>query len=144
MPEEPSHVPAPTLTLCQQIKHLMEYHAACCAHFRNDPVKLERHRRFLDTATAVHGKLCKKERAPKMTRPILAEVLLYGSEIQLPEAEARKFFKNFEACDWKMNGRTKVANWRARMDLWKEHWIERKTQSSGRGGARKTDFRGGF
>lgn len=144
MPDEPSHVPAPTLTLCQRIKHLLEYHRACVAHFKGDDVKRERHERHVKTCEEVHAKLCKKERAVKEPKPTLPEVLLYASEVELPEAEARKFFQHFEANGWKMTGRTKVANWRARLDLWREHWIERRGQNKGRGGARRTDFTNGF
>lgn len=144
MHDDLPEIPAPKLTLCQQIKELLKYHNACAAHFADNKPRRIQHEAFIATLEQLAEKACKREPKPKDPPPTVYEVLLFASEVSLPESEARKFYHHFEANGWKMNGKAKVKNWRARLQLWKEHWLDRENKP-GRGGAQVTDFSsGGF
>lgn len=139
--DEPA-TPKPKLTLCQRIAVLLRWHEQCVDHFRADSAKRQRHADFAATAKAAHARICKRDTLPTAHIPILAEVLLYASEIRLSETEAHKFFNHFEAAGWKMGGRTKIKNWQARLKNWKADNEERAADK--KGGPSRKKFEEGF
>lgn len=145
MPEHPDDIAPPNLlNLCQQIAVLKRYHENCVAHFSDGEAKDEkkklRHSEFVKTLAAVTQRVCKRAKVKPIETPALASVLLFASEIGLPEDQAKKFFYHFESNGWQIGGRTKVKNWEARMRLWKEEYLSRQSK----GGPPKKDFNGGF
>lgn len=142
-PKHPDDADAPTLlSLCQQLAKLQRYHENCVTFYASgqatDEGKKQRHEEYLKTVVAVRDRICKKQKVKAVEAPLLAQVIFFASEIGLPDAEARKFFFNYESKGWSIGLRSKVKNWEARLRLWHENWKAKA------GGSTSKDFGEGF
>lgn len=136
-----------TLTLCQRVKALREFHNGRVDHwakaleadgiskedFRRWTLLLEQHQDFVVTLNEIHSKLCGREIKQKEPPPTLEEVLFFGSEIGMTDAAARRFFNHFEARQWVLGGKVKLAKknaWQARMRNWHADNQDRETRAA--------------
>lgn len=80
------------------------------------------------TAAAPRGRAI---RGKPMEIPHESEILLFASEIGLPELEAKKFFLHYSATGWRAGG-SKLHDWQSKMRGWKITAAERKSNGPGR------------
>jgi hypothetical protein len=78
----------------------------------------------VDVSGTRNGKV--RNSRKQFVRPTEDEVLNYGSEIELPEIECRKFCAHHETRGWTLKDNRQMVDWKAALRTWKFHWLTYK------------------
>jgi hypothetical protein len=70
--------------------------------------------------------------------PTLEEVLVYASEIHLPDSEARKHFDHYTANGWRIN-KNPVKDWKATLRNWQRRYNEGEYKTGTRAGNQQSN-----
>jgi len=70
----------------------------------------------------------KNQDLTKFQKPVVEEVKLYASEIQMPMQEAEKLFNYYESNGWRV-GKNPMKDWKATVRYWKRTWQEKQPKN---------------